>query len=87
VATRRKLLFLSAVIAAAFSSHALAQTADDEKCIGARARPACEDADSSRVDGMPYLRLYGEHFFARNTQDMLERGWRTRPIGGLVFGT
>jgi outer membrane scaffolding protein for murein synthesis (MipA/OmpV family) len=35
---------------------------------------------------IPYLRLYGEHFFARTTQGILEGGWRTRPFGGWVFG-
>ena len=84
----RKLLFLSAGIAAALSSHAFAQTADDEKYIGAgvRVRPAYEGADSSRGDVIPYLRLYGDHLFARTTQGILEGGWRTRPFGGVVFG-
>ena len=35
---------------------------------------------------IPYLRLYGEHFFARTTQGILEGGWRTQPFGGVVFG-
>jgi outer membrane scaffolding protein for murein synthesis (MipA/OmpV family) len=84
----RKFLSLSAAIAAALSSHAFAQTDDDEKYIGAgaRVRPAYEGANSGRVDAIPYLRLYGEHFFARTTQGILEGGWRTRPFGGVVFG-
>jgi outer membrane scaffolding protein for murein synthesis (MipA/OmpV family) len=84
----RKFLTLSAIIAAVLSCQALAQNADDEKYIGigARVRPAYEGADSSRVDVIPYLRLYGEHFFARTTQGLLEGGWRTRPLGAWVFG-
>ena len=65
-----------------------AQQAEDQKYIGVggRVRPAYEGADSNRGDLIPYLRLYGEHFFARTTQGILEGGWRTQPFGGLVFG-
>ena len=84
----RTLLIVSFGIAACTCSHAFAQATDDEKYIGvgARVRPAYEGADSNRVDAIPYLRLYGEHFFARTTQGILEGGWRTRPFGGVVFG-
>ena len=84
----RKFLLLSASIVALFSSQALAQKADDEKYIGigARVRPAYEGADSNRGDVIPYVRWYGEHFFARTTQGILEGGWRTRPFGSVVFG-
>lgn len=63
--------------------------ADDEAQYlgaGARLRPAYPGADSNRVDAIPYVRLYGEHLFARTTQGVLEGGWRTRPFGGVVFG-
>lgn len=84
-------LTIAAGIAACLGTQAYAQTADadDEKYIGigARLRPAYEGADSSRGDVIPYLRLYGEHFFARTTQGILEGGWRTKPFGGIVFGT
>src|SRR5258706_15894511 len=75
-------------IASSFSLAAFAQSTDDEKYIGggARVRPAYEGANSSRVDPIPYLRLYGEHFFARTTQGILEGGWRTQSFGGGVFG-
>jgi outer membrane protein len=65
-----------------------AQSADDQQYLGAgvRVRPAYEGAESNRVDAIPYVRLYGEHLFARTTQGMLEGGWRTRPFGGIVFG-
>src|SRR4030088_832724 len=84
----RTSLPLSAAVAIVLSSQALAQNTEDEKYIGAgvRVRPAYEGADSSRGDVIPYLRLYGEHFFARTTQGILEGGWRTRPFGGWVFG-
>jgi outer membrane scaffolding protein for murein synthesis (MipA/OmpV family) len=67
---------------------ARAQDTDDDQYLGAglRLRPAYEGADSNRVDAIPYVRLYGEHFFARTTQGILEGGWRTRPFGGLVLG-
>ncbi len=84
----RKPLFFSAGIAACFASQAFAQTTDDEKYIGigVRVRPAYEGADSHRGEAIPYLRLYGDHLFARTTQGMLEGGWRTRPYGAWVFG-
>ena len=67
---------------------ACVQAADDEKIVGlgARLRPAYDGADSTRMDAIPYLRLYGDHLFARTTQGMLEGGWRTRPRGAWVFG-
>ena len=69
-------------------SLASAQSTDDEKYIGigARVRPAYEGANSSRGGVIPYLRLYGEHFFARTTQGILEGGWRSQPFSGVVFG-
>ena len=75
-------------VASSLSAMAFAQSTDDEKYIGggARVRPAYEGADGNRVDPIPYLRLYGEHFFARTTQGILEGGWRTQPFGGVVFG-
>ncbi|HKQ24259.1 MAG TPA: MipA/OmpV family protein [Burkholderiales bacterium] len=84
----RTLLIVFCGIAACACSQAFAQATDDEKYIGvgARVRPAYEGADTNRVDPIPYLRLYGEHFFARTTQGILEVGWRTRPFGGVVFG-
>jgi MipA family protein len=83
-----KPLLFSASLVACLASHAFAQTTDDEKYIGigVRVRPAYEGADSSRGEAIPYLRLYGEHLFARTTQGMLEGGWRTRPYGAWVFG-
>ncbi len=77
-----------AALAAALALPALAQPTDDEKYIGvgARVRPAYDGADSKKVDAIPYLRLYGEHLFARTTQGILEGGWRTRRFGAWVFG-
>jgi len=84
----RNVLLTLAGIAVTLSSPAFGQRTDDDKYvgIGARVRPAYLGADSSRGDVIPYLRLYGEHFFARTTQGMLEGGWRTRPFGNWVFG-
>ncbi|HEX4985319.1 MAG TPA: MipA/OmpV family protein [Burkholderiales bacterium] len=77
-----------AIACLAACAAAFAQDAYDEKYLGAgaRLRPAYDGADGSRVDAIPYVRLYGEHFFARTTQNMLEGGWRTRPFGGIVLG-
>lgn len=84
----RKFLLVYASIATCLAPQAFGQNADDDKYIGigARVRPAYDGADSSRVDAIPYVRLYGEHFFARTTQGILEGGWRTQPFGGVVFG-
>ena len=84
----RNILLLFFCLAAPLSCDALAQRSNDEKYVGvgARVRPAYEGADSSRVDVIPYLRAYGEHFFARTTQGVLEGGWRSRPFGAWVFG-
>lgn len=54
--------------------------------IGARVRPAYDGTDSRRTDVIPYLRLYGEHWFARTTQGILEGGIRLNPLGSVVFG-
>lgn len=84
----RKTMTILAGMAACLATQVHAQPAGDEKYIGigARLRPAYDGADSNRGDVIPYLRLYGEHFFARTTQGILEGGWRTRPSGGVVFG-
>jgi MipA family protein len=76
------------LIFAGLALPAFAQVPENEKIlgIGARARPAYDGADGGRGDVIPYVRLYGEHFFARTTQGMLEGGWRARPIGAWVFG-
>ena len=75
-------------IALSLCSLASAQSTNDEKYIGigARVRPAYEGANSSSSDVIPYLRLYGDHFFARTTQGILEGGWRTQSFSGVVFG-
>jgi outer membrane protein len=84
----RLLPLCAGAVVAALSLPSLSQPSDDEKYIGigVRIRPAYDGADSSRVEAIPYLRLYGEHIFARTTQGLLEGGWRTRPFGGWVFG-
>jgi len=77
------------LLASWLSSVAFAQDADKGDAyagLGARARPAYEGADSSRGDAIPYLRLYGEHLFARTTQGMLEGGIRSNPLGSVVIG-
>src|SRR6266481_53630 len=80
---------LSCCLALCLSSFVLAQSADtNERYIGlgVRVRPAYQGADSDRGDVIPYLRLYGDHLFARTTQGILEGGWRSRPFGGAILG-
>ena len=79
----------SCVLASCFSALAFALDAgkgDAYVGIGARVRPAYEGADSQRGDAIPYVRLYGEHWFARTTQGILEGGVRSEPFGRVVFG-
>lgn len=86
--TMRTALSLCASLMTCVTTQVFAQTIDDEKYIGLglRVRPAYEGADSQRVDPIPYVRLYGEHLFARTTQGMLEGGWRTNPYDAWTFG-
>ena len=79
---------LLAVLAICLFLRTPARAGDDEKYVGlgARLRPAYGGADSERADAIPYLRLYGDHFFGRTTQGMLEGGWRTKPFGAIVLG-
>ncbi len=84
-----KLLTLLCVVVSSFSPDAFAQDSDKGDAyvgLGARVRPAYEGADSRRGEALPYLRLYGEHLFARTTQGILEGGIRSNPAGGVVFG-
>jgi outer membrane scaffolding protein for murein synthesis (MipA/OmpV family) len=85
----RHSLTFSYVLASCLSPVAFALDADKGDAyvgLGARVRPAYEGADSRRGEAIPYLRLYGEHLFARTTQGILEGGVRSNPAGGVVFG-
>jgi len=85
----RRLIDSLCVLALFQFTVAFAQDADKGDAyagLGARVRPAYEGADSRRVDAVPYLRLYGEHLFARTTQGLLEGGIRSNTAVGLVVG-
>jgi len=83
----RNLLPVSAsALIAALALPCVGQDAENFLGIGVRDRPAYDGAASHRVDAIPYVRLYGAHWFARTTQGILEGGWRTQPFGGWVFG-
>ncbi len=85
----RNSLTLSCALVTCLTPVAFAWGADQGDAyvgLGARVRPAYEGADSRRVEAIPYLRLYREHWFARTTQGMLEGGVRSNPAGGVVFG-
>jgi outer membrane scaffolding protein for murein synthesis (MipA/OmpV family) len=79
---------LIAGIASCLPPAALARQANEEAYagLGLRLRPAYEGADTRRGQVIPYLRYYGEHWFARTTQGMLEAGARARPVHAVVFG-
>jgi outer membrane scaffolding protein for murein synthesis (MipA/OmpV family) len=49
---------------------------------GLRTRPEFEGSDRQKADVIPVLRYYGEPWFARTTQDMLEGGvqWKTSEL-------
>jgi outer membrane scaffolding protein for murein synthesis (MipA/OmpV family) len=53
---------------------------------GLRSRPAYDGAASQRGEAIPVLRYYGERWFARTTQGVLEAGARSRPRDGLAVG-
>ena len=78
------------VLGLALSLPAVSFAADEDPGAwigaGARLRPAYLGAESSRADLVPYLRWYGQDWFARTTQGMLEGGVRTPAIGPVVFG-
>jgi outer membrane scaffolding protein for murein synthesis (MipA/OmpV family) len=88
-AAMRNSLTLWCALVSCLTPVAFARDADEGDAyvvLGARVRPAYEGADSRRVEAIPYLRLYREHWFARTTQGMLEGGMRSNPVGGVVFG-
>ena len=68
---------------------ALAQIAPDDYTlvgIAARTRPAYDGSKSQLTDVIPVLRYYGQPWFARTTQGVLEGGARWWIVPGLDFG-
>jgi MipA family protein len=68
---------------------ALAQIAPDDYALvgmAARTRPAYDGSESQRTDVIPVLRYYGQPWFARTTQGVLEGGARWWIVPGLDFG-
>jgi MipA family protein len=53
---------------------------------GLRLRPAYDGSASQRAELVPVVRYYGEHWFARSTQGVLEGGARTELAPGLHAG-
>ena len=51
-----------------------------------RSRPAYDGSASQRVEPVPVVRYYGERWFARTTQGILEGGARFQPLPGLALG-
>jgi MipA family protein len=61
---------------------------DDYTLVGiaARTRPAYDGSKSQVTDVIPVLRYYGQPWFARTTQGVLEGGARWWIVPGLDFG-
>jgi len=53
---------------------------------GVRTRPAYDGSSSQTTDLIPLVRYYGDPWFARTTQGILEGGARTRAATGLDIG-
>lgn len=65
---------------------ALAQEADTLLGAGLRSRPAYDGSGRRKEDLVPVLRYYGEPWFARTTQGILEGGARIALAKGLAAG-
>ena len=61
---------------------------DDYTLVGValRSRPAYDGSETQRADVIPVLRYYGQPWFARTTQGVLEGGARWFITPGLSFG-
>jgi outer membrane scaffolding protein for murein synthesis (MipA/OmpV family) len=61
---------------------------DDYTLVGiaVRSRPAYDGSETQRTDVIPVLRYYGQPWFARTTQGVLEGGARWFISPGLSFG-
>jgi outer membrane scaffolding protein for murein synthesis (MipA/OmpV family) len=53
---------------------------------GVRTRPAYDGSDTQRVDLVPVIRYFGQPWFARSTQGVLEGGVRLTLTPGLNIG-
>ncbi len=53
---------------------------------GLRYRPAYDGSSSQRLELVPVIRYFGETWFARSTQGVLETGLRTELVPGLHAG-
>lgn len=53
---------------------------------GLRSRPAYDGATSQRLELVPVVRYFGQPWFARSTQGVLEGGVRTELVPGLHAG-
>jgi outer membrane protein len=54
--------------------------------LGVRSRPAYDGSDSQRFEAVPVLRYFGQYWFARSTQGLLESGLRVELAPGLHAG-
>lgn len=78
---------MTRLIAALLMFPALA-LADDNTLLGlgVRSRPDYDGSSKQEVDLIPVVRWYGETFFARTSQGILEGGARKELLPGLVAG-
>lgn len=69
-----------------FTSLALAQDPGTLLGAGIRSRPDYDGASKQELEPIPLVRWYGERWFARTTQGILEGGVRLELMEGLVAG-
>ena len=65
------------VLACGLILSACAHAQDTLLGAGLRSRPEYDGAAQQSADVVPVIRYYGERWFARTTQGILEGGWRT----------
>ena len=85
--------FLAAILAATFACGLMAPTAafaelseDSLLGPGLRVRPAYDGSASQHTELVPVIRYYGQPWFARSTQGVLEAGARMELAPGLHAG-
>jgi outer membrane scaffolding protein for murein synthesis (MipA/OmpV family) len=69
-----------------FPALALAQDDNTLLGLGVRSRPDYDGASKQEIDLIPVVRYYGQTWFARTTQGILEGGARKELARGLVAG-
>lgn len=78
---------IAALVVAALPAIASAELSNDSMIgPGLRSRPAYDGSDSQHTEFVPVIRHFGEHWFVRSTQGVLEAGPRFELSPGLHAG-